>query len=92
MCQMQSSVGTDTVIMRLKRGSTIIQDVSGPPSTGANWTTLLSPVVVDTPAAGSVTYAAFVARSGTGVAQVFGGATFPSVLVVEDIGPNGNPA
>lgn len=90
----EASTGAgDILVARIKEGATELarQDVlqSATASTQGGGSTLIALV---TPSAGAHTYKATWQRLGSGNLTVAASATSPFYLLVEDIGPNGQPA
>ena len=85
----QGSIANDTFTLRIKEGSTTLNDYAWNPIVGGGSTTfgLMFQAIVDSPAASSHTYKATIVRStGTGTATLTGTATAPILLTVEDAG------
>lgn len=94
IARFQSTVGGDQVAIRIKEGAGLVQFQQGLYSTANTDGFPLMTTMVATPAAGSHTYKVTAARgAGTGTVSMIGGlGTQPNTYLIDDIGPNGNPA
>lgn len=88
----QSSAAGDVIDIYVKMNTVeFMRTTATLPS--ANTTEPLSIMRTRTPAAGTATFAVFITRNfGSGTGGFIASATDPTTLLVEDIGPNGQPA
>lgn len=89
---LNSSVGGDisSLVIATGGGAQIQSSQAYMPASGVS--VRQQAVITVTPSAGSVTYKARASRAmGSGTLALAAGATYPAVMVVEDIGPAANP-
>lgn len=81
IASVQSSVGTDVIILGINEGVTQLSQAN---AIGSN--TMCVATAVVTPTAAAHTYKGTIQRVGTGTGTINAGTTFPAYLLIEDIG------